>query len=176
MGLSKIVAQIHVRVISDSRSIGWLQCGTQFYPCLLGRSGKSFRKREGDGKSPKGSFKFVYSFYRSERLKCPSPAFAFRTTSPSSGWCDDVRSWRYNKMVKLPFAGSHESFTRNDNAYDIVLTTSHNQKPRIRGFGSAIFLHLIRSGSSGTDGCIALKRENLLKVLSRIGQSTTLII
>jgi L,D-peptidoglycan transpeptidase YkuD (ErfK/YbiS/YcfS/YnhG family) len=83
------------------------------------------------------------------------------------GWCDDMASGRYNRPVKLPFAKSHEALWRQDGSYDIVAMTDHNQRPRVRGQGSAIFLHLSRPAQKGTEGCIALSERDLRIVLAR---------
>lgn len=44
---------------------------------------------------------------------------------------------------------------RDDPLYDTVLVTDHNQCPRVRGAGSAIFIHVARPLLTGTFGCIA---------------------
>ncbi|MBJ3776355.1 hypothetical protein [Acuticoccus mangrovi] len=44
---------------------------------------------------------------------------------------------------------------RNDHLYDYVMVMDHNQMPRVRGGGSAIFVHVARSGFGATEGCIA---------------------
>jgi L,D-peptidoglycan transpeptidase YkuD (ErfK/YbiS/YcfS/YnhG family) len=45
---------------------------------------------------------------------------------------------------------------RQDGLYDVVLVTDHNQRPRVAGAGSAIFIHVARPGLTGTEGCVAL--------------------
>jgi L,D-peptidoglycan transpeptidase YkuD (ErfK/YbiS/YcfS/YnhG family) len=49
-----------------------------------------------------------------------------------------------------------------------VLVLSYNDRPLVRGKGSAIFVHLARPGFSPTDGCIALTRHDLLMLLSEL--------
>ena len=55
---------------------------------------------------------------------------------------------------------------REDGLYDIVVVLDHNQRPRVQGGGSAIFMHLAREDWSGTEGCVALAFQDLLDVLS----------
>ena len=86
----------------------------------------------------------------------------------NDGWCDAPAHKDYNRKVKLPFRDGHEELWRADEAYDILAITDHNQRPRIKGAGSAIFLHLWRKGATGTEGCIALKRKDMLVLLSRL--------
>jgi L,D-peptidoglycan transpeptidase YkuD (ErfK/YbiS/YcfS/YnhG family) len=44
-----------------------------------------------------------------------------------------------------------------------------NLRPRIRGRGSAIFLHLCRPGFGATAGCIALTAPDLKRLLAVVG-------
>jgi L,D-peptidoglycan transpeptidase YkuD (ErfK/YbiS/YcfS/YnhG family) len=52
----------------------------------------------------------------------------------------------------------------------------YNDRPRIRGKGSAIFMHLVRDGYTPTEGCVALSRRDLLAVLAEIKSGTTVLI
>ena len=143
------------------------------FPCLLGKNGRTFRKREGDGKSPRGSWLLVDAYFRPDRILAIPHA---KRLKPSDGWCDAPSHKDYNRKVILPFAASHEKLWREGEAYDILLTTNHNQRPRLRGTGSAIFLHLWRKGATGTVGCIALRRRDMLIVLSKLKAKAYLVI
>jgi L,D-peptidoglycan transpeptidase YkuD (ErfK/YbiS/YcfS/YnhG family) len=92
------------------------------------------------------------------------------------GWCDDPAHRRYNRQVQLPFSGSHEQLWRADRAYDLVLVLDYNIKPRVRRRGSAIFFHLTRPGSNGTEGCVAISSKHMRMILPRIGRHTKLVI
>ena len=52
--------------------------------------------------------------------------------------------------------------------YDIVLVLNYNTNPTIKNKGSAIFIHIAKNNYSKTKGCIALKKNNLIKLLSYI--------
>jgi L,D-peptidoglycan transpeptidase YkuD (ErfK/YbiS/YcfS/YnhG family) len=84
----------------------------------------------------------------------------------NDGWCDDPSDRNYNRLIKLPSRRSAEGLKRADHLYDLVLVVGFNDRPRIKGKGSAIFLHLARPGLAPTDGCIALTRRDLLAVLA----------
>ena len=174
MAVSKTITCFHIRAISDSSSRGILQLGIWSYPCILGKNGRTFLKREGDGKSPKGIFKVGRPAFRSDRLRRLRTQLGSRPLRPDEGWCDDVASGRYNRPVRLPFAASHEKLWRQDFAYDVIASTSHNEQPRVRGLGSAIFLHLARTSQTGTEGCIALSERDLRNLLSRCSGSLLL--
>ncbi len=88
------------------------------------------------------------------------------------GWCDDPKSEKYNKLIKLPFDGSAEKLYRKDNTYDIILILSYNFNPIRKGKGSAIFIHVSKKNYSNTLGCIAVSKRNLKKIIKKIDKST----
>jgi L,D-peptidoglycan transpeptidase YkuD (ErfK/YbiS/YcfS/YnhG family) len=57
-----------------------------------------------------------------------------------------------------------------------VVETSHNQRPRIQGRGSAIFFHLARESFVPTAGCIAVTLKDMQKVLRHCSAKTRLVI
>jgi L,D-peptidoglycan transpeptidase YkuD (ErfK/YbiS/YcfS/YnhG family) len=171
--VSGIITHLHVRAINPSSSRGVLVIGGLHFACLLGKNGRTHRKREGDGKSPVGRWKLGQLYYRSDKMGHVKGA---RSLKPGDGWCDATGHGRYNRPVSLPFAASHEGMWRKDEAYDLVCLTDHNQRPRIQGLGSAIFFHLWREGASGTEGCIALAEADFRKVLTLIKGTAYLVI
>jgi L,D-peptidoglycan transpeptidase YkuD (ErfK/YbiS/YcfS/YnhG family) len=122
-------------------------------------------KREGDGKTPVGIFDLRRGFYRRDRGLRPAPGLDLHPMLKSDGWCEVPASAFYNRHVKLPFRDGHETMWRDDEAYDIVFATSHNERPRVKGSGSAIFFHLTRVGSNVTAGCVAVSKPDMLKIL-----------
>lgn len=87
------------------------------------------------------------------------------------GWCDDTDSKFYNKQIKLPSIFSHEKLYRKDDIYDLVVVLNYNFKPVIKNKGSAIFIH-VTNKYKPTRGCIALKKGDLIKLLSLIKKNT----
>jgi L,D-peptidoglycan transpeptidase YkuD (ErfK/YbiS/YcfS/YnhG family) len=65
---------------------------------------------------------------------------------------------------------------REDHLYDVVVVLDHNRRPRIRGAGSAIFMHVASPGLAPTAGCIALPRPALLRLLARVGPGMTVAV
>jgi L,D-peptidoglycan transpeptidase YkuD (ErfK/YbiS/YcfS/YnhG family) len=88
------------------------------------------------------------------------------------GWCDDVNSKYYNKQIKINKKINHEKLYRKDNVYDILVVLNYNLNPIIRGKGSAIFLHVAKKKYKKTQGCIALKKSELLYLISKIKKNT----
>jgi L,D-peptidoglycan transpeptidase YkuD (ErfK/YbiS/YcfS/YnhG family) len=169
-----MITHLHVRARSERAVEGKLQVGAVVFACLIGRNGRGFRKREGDGKTPTGVFWLRQGFYRADRLR--RPPLVSRPLRSSDGWCEVPESSLYNQHVKLPFRDGHETMWRGDEAYDIVFATSHNERPRVRGLGSAIFFHLTRQGSRATAGCVAVAKRDMVKILALCGPKVKLLI
>ena len=63
---------------------------------------------------------------------------------------------------------------REDQAYDLVIETSHNTSPIIKGKGSAIFVHCSFSDYRQTAGCVALKKKDLIFIIKNISNKVYL--
>jgi L,D-peptidoglycan transpeptidase YkuD (ErfK/YbiS/YcfS/YnhG family) len=174
--MSEMITKLHVYAINARTSKGVLQVGHSRFPCLIGKSGKSFRKKEGDGKSPVGQWKLDQLYYRADKSLRPLTAVETKQVKKAYGWCDASGHGQYNRFVKLPLKASHEELWRNDQAYNIVVSTDHNKRPRKQNGGSAIFLHVMNRGATGTEGCVALSEKHLRMVLLRCRARTLLII
>jgi L,D-peptidoglycan transpeptidase YkuD (ErfK/YbiS/YcfS/YnhG family) len=134
--------------------------------CALGRGGVKSDKREGDGASPAGSFLMRSVLYRPDRETRPATKLSARALAPADGWCDDPADPGYNHPVLLPYKARAETLWRADRLYDLVVPLGYNDDPVQPGRGSAIFLHLAKDDYGPTEGCIALKRADLLAVLA----------
>ena len=88
------------------------------------------------------------------------------------GWCDDPGSRKYNQLVKLPTDYSCEKLYKRKNIYDIILVLNYNMNPIIKNKGSAIFIHLASKNYNKTEGCIALKKIHLLKIIKELQINT----
>jgi len=161
---------VHSRPGSPTQ--GLLIAGSTVFRCALGRSGIGRAKREGDGLTPVGVYPALGAFWRADRLPRPRAGLPLSPIKPDQGWCEVPADRNYNRAVKLPYPASTESMRRDDHLYDIVLDLAWNRRPIRKGKGSAIFLHLARPGYSPTQGCIALTRGDLMKLLPRIGPRT----
>ena len=137
-------------------------------PAALGRGGIRALKREGDGGTPLGRFPVRQVLYRADRVDRPRTRLPLRAIRDHDGWCDDPTSRNYNRLIRLPSRRSAEGLKREDHLYDLVLVLGYNDRPRVRGKGSAIFVHLARPGLTPTDGCIALTRHDLIMLLAEL--------
>lgn len=150
-----------VRCMHRAATTGQLHFGGRSFDCALGRSGITTQKREGDGASPAGAYTLLCGFYRADRLAKPVTQLPMRPMLELDGWCDDPHDARYNQLITLPFAGSHETLWRDDQLYDVVVVLDQNIHPRRPGGGSAIFFHIAAPGFTPTEGCIAVSHATM---------------
>lgn len=158
-----------------------LQAGDRRYSCTIGRSGIAAvnEKCEGDLKTPQGVFPLRACYYRPDRGAPPLTELPLIALTPEDGWCDDVAHPKYNLPVKLPFAARHENLWRDDGVYDLIIPLGYNDgygQPIVVGAGSAIFMHIMREDGVGTEGCVALKRQDLLELLEVVSAQTVIVI
>jgi len=131
-------------------------------------------KREGDGATPRGRYRLVEVLYRADRERRPATRLPLRAIRAGDGWCDDPADGRYNRPVALPCRAGHERMWRDDPLYDLVVVLSHNRRPRVRGRGSAVFLHVAGPGLAATQGCVALPKPALRRLLAACGPGATI--
>ena len=144
------------------------------FQCAIGKSGTTKKKIEGDGCTPLGKYLIKEVFYRSDRVNLPNISFPTTVIENNYGWCDDINSKEYNKLIKFPFKESAERLFRSDNIYDIICVLNYNLDPIVKNKGSAIFLHIARDDYSGTQGCVAISEKNLVLLLTMININTEL--
>jgi L,D-peptidoglycan transpeptidase YkuD (ErfK/YbiS/YcfS/YnhG family) len=164
--------KIVVRSLSAHSPRGVLSYGSLTFPCVLGRSGRRAGKREGDGATPLGTFALRQAFYRPDRLMRPRTRLPTSPIRPSDGWCDAAEDRNYNRPVQHPYPASAEHIWRKDGLYDLVVVMDYNVRPRISGRGSAVFMHVADPSLKPTEGCIALARPHLLRLLQAVSPHT----
>jgi L,D-peptidoglycan transpeptidase YkuD (ErfK/YbiS/YcfS/YnhG family) len=170
--LPQAAPKIVVKSLSAHSPRGVLTYGGLSFPCALGRSGRLAAKREGDGATPLGAFALRQAFYRPDRLLRPRTRLPMSPIAPSDGWCDAPQDRNYNRPVQHPYPASAEQMWRSDGLYDVVVVMDYNQRPRIAGRGSAVFMHVAGPGLKPTEGCIALARPHLLRLLQAVRPGT----
>jgi L,D-peptidoglycan transpeptidase YkuD (ErfK/YbiS/YcfS/YnhG family) len=112
--------------------------------------------------------------YRADRVQRPRTRLPVRRIGPRDGWCDAPGDRNYNRPVLHPYPVSAERLWRDDGLYDIVVVLDYNLRPRLRGRGSAVFMHVARPGYRPTEGCIALRQDHLRLLLARLAPGSIL--
>ena len=140
--------------------------------CAIGKRGIGFKKKEGDLITPIGQYNIKYILYRKDRIEKIQSKLRKIIIKKNMGWCDDPKSRKYNKLINLPLSDSCEKLFKKENIYDIVLVLDYNTKPVKKNKGSAIFIHIAKKNYEKTQGCVAIKKSNLLKILKEIKINT----
>ena len=140
--------------------------------CALGKRGIGTKKKEGDKITPKGRYNIKFLLYRKDRFKKVKTKLKKVIIKINMGWCDDVKSKNYNKLIRLPVKYSHEKLYKYDNSYDIILVLNYNMHPIKKGKGSAIFIHIAKKNYKKTLGCVAISKVSLLKIITKIKKNT----
>jgi L,D-peptidoglycan transpeptidase YkuD (ErfK/YbiS/YcfS/YnhG family) len=151
---------------------GYLKYKNFIFRCALGKNGIKKKIQEGDNVTPKGIFKITKIYYRQDKIKKIKTLIKKIKIRKEMGWCDDPRSIFYNKQIKLPSKFSYERLYRKDHIYDLLAVLNYNINPVIKNKGSAIFMHITKKNYSPTAGCVALKKNDLIKLLEIIKKNT----
>jgi len=155
---------VHATVQAFARSgTGWVRVAGP-WSAWIGRNGfaRPDSKREGDGKTPTGSYRFSFFFGVANK---PRVHYPWRHAAPYDYWDDDPASPRYNMWVDTRYhsAGRAPEPLHVAPSYDDVAVIGYNTS-RTPGRGSGIFLHVTHD--SPTSGCVALPRPEVLRLLS----------
>ena len=134
----------------------------------IGRTGPL--KREGDKKSPAGSFALrgAYGY-------APNPPAGTRlpyTPTDDNTLCiDDPASLHYTTIVDKAATEldwhSAEQMHRKDTLYTWVIDVAHNPSHE-PGDGSCIFLHVWKDAATPTVGCTAMPEDELARLLAEL--------
>jgi L,D-peptidoglycan transpeptidase YkuD (ErfK/YbiS/YcfS/YnhG family) len=168
--------RLRVRSRPGNRAQGWLTVGSLAIPVALGRSGVMANKREGDGGTPRGDFRLVRLWWRSDRAPRPRTRLPVRPITRAAAWCEDPADRRYNRPFHLADGAPGDRLWRDDRLYDFIVEIDHNTRPRVAGRGSAVFIHVARPGFRPTAGCVALTMPRLRWLLERVGPKTRIVI
>ena len=141
------------------------------FKCVLGKNGKTSKKKEGDKKTPRGIFSIDSLFYRKDRIKDIQTKLKKIPITKKMGWCDDVKSSNYNKLININNTERHEKLFRKNSCYDLIIPINYNSKKPKKNKGSAIFIHLTKNYKK-TLGCVALNKKDLLILLKLINKNT----
>ena len=149
-----------------------LQIDDFYFNCSIGKKGTSNKKKEGDYKTPVGTFSLENLYYRKDRISKPQTKLKCIPIRKYMGWCNDINHPRkYNKLLFVDRKISHEKLFRKDHKYDLLIPIKYNFKKKVVGKGSCIFLHLTKDYLP-TAGCIALSEKDFLILLKLINRNS----
>lgn len=170
------LAAITVRRQAGAPTRGILVLDGRPLPVALGRGGLKANKREGDGGTPIGKFRPLRLWWRKDRHARPRTGLPVRPIQQDDGWCEEPSNRRYNRPIRIEPESNADRLMRDDHLYDFIIEIDHNACPRIKGRGSAVFLHLARPGFAPTAGCIAMTKASMLRLLARLDRRTRIVV
>jgi len=145
--------------------------GDFIFRCCIGKNGITNNKIEGDKKTPKGYFSLGDVYFRKDRNFKPITNLNTISINKNMGWCNDVRSKKYNKLIKVCKKIKYEKMFRQDYKYNFIIPINYNTKNTKIGKGSAIFIHLTKNYLP-TAGWIGIKKKDMLILLKVINKKT----
>ena len=149
-----------------------LQIDEFTFRCCMGKKGLTKNKKEGDKKTPIGTFKIENLYFRKDRFEKPSTSLKCIEIKKNMGWCDDINfPKKYNKLIKIEKNIGHEKLLRKDHKYDFLIPIRYNFEKPVTGKGSCIFMHLTKDFKP-TDGCVALKKKDFFILLKLIKKNS----
>jgi hypothetical protein len=149
------------------RGLGW---GWDQYALSAGNEP---RKREGDGRTPAGIFAIGKAFGIAPR----GPGSEYIRLQKGKTYCvNDLRSERYNTIVSKDQIGS--DITGEDmgavSLYRRGLLVGFPANREKKG-GSCIFIHIWRRPGAPTNGCVALREEDVAEIQDWTGGETAYV-
>ncbi len=149
-----------------------LQIDDFYFKCSIGKNGLTRKKKEGDKKTPIGTFNIENLYFRKDKISLPKTNLKCLKINQKMGWCDDLNNPKnYNKLIKIKKNIHHEKLYRKDNKYDLIIPIKYNYNKPILGKGSCIFIHLSKNYRP-TLGCIALSKKDFLIMIKLINKKT----
>lgn len=144
---------------------------------IVGRGGITSDKREGDGKTPIGTYGFTLAFGLKED---PGSILNYHQIQTDDYWVDDPASAYYNRLVNTAQTAkdwnSAENLAACSPYYNYALALDYNQDC-VPGLGSAIFLHCYTaSPDNGSAGCIRLPEERMRELLLTVTEKSRIVI
>lgn len=138
--------------------------------CGYGKNGLSLDKREGDMKSPIGSFPILHAFGTKPN---PDTAMTYKDVTPKSYWSGEQAT--YNTWVEsdVPLAGEH---LIDYYQYTYALAIGYNTDPVVWDRGSAIFFHCRSKDHWYTGGCISVTEPEMIQIVQQSHNGEYIII
>ncbi len=151
----------------------WQQIMTT--PGFIGKKGLG-KTKEGDAKTPVGTFHFTKAFGIAPNPGCRLP---YTQVDENIYWSGDA-NYRYNEMVNIKdFPAldieNSEHLIEIYPHYTYALNISYNENGT-PGKGSAIFLHCLGDKKTWTDGGIEIPESKMLFVMQNVKSDCVVVI
>ena len=146
-------------------------------PGYIGLNGLG-KKKEGDGKTPVGTFTFNRAFGIADDPGCAIPYVKADDDTYWSG--DTAEGMHYNELVSLKdlpnlYKENSEHIIDYVYEYQYCLNISYNDSGT-PGAGSALFLHCLGNRKPRTGGCVAIPMEQMYFVMQHVSPDCMVVI
>src|SRR6476646_5170863 len=119
------LSRITIRRKPGDTSRGWLMAGMLALPVALGRGGIRANKREGDGGTPRGTFRLRRLWWRADRMTRPMTQLPLRRIRGDDAWCENPRDRHYNQPIRRDANSAGDRLERADHLYDLIVELDH---------------------------------------------------
>lgn len=172
--LSGCVAHQQLMVVSQSKlqryeyhHKHWSAVGDAM-PVVIGKNGLTKHKQEGDLRTPIGLFTLGSAF---GTMRAPNFKWPYVVLKSSTICVDHKDSLYYNQwidktIIKKSAWISGEHMLDVQPEYALGLIINYNTKNPQPGLGSCIFMHVWKSPTTATAGCIAMSKSNMYTILN----------
>ena len=173
-GVGKTTAYVSMHQKDEEGN--WKQIITT--PGFIGKEGL-FKTKEGDSKTPVGTYHFNYAFGINEDPGCT--AFAYQQVTDDDYWSGDQRDgYKYNQMVSIKDlpdldVENSEHIVDYPVHYQYCMNISWNEDGT-PGKGSAIFLHCLGPQKPYTGGCVAIPKDQIITVMQNVQDDCVVVI
>lgn len=142
-----------------------------------GKNGATDDKKEGDKKTPLGTYRFTMAF---GVKKNPGSILPYHQLTDTDYWVDDPESSHYNRLVDSRSTKkdwrSAEHMAAMVPFYHYGLALDYNSGC-VPGKGSAIFLHCMNGAAdTGTSGCVKVPEETMKRLVTSVNEETRITI
>lgn len=146
-------------------------------PGYIGKYGLG-KTKEGDAKTPVGTYHFNYAFGIADDPGC---VFPYQKVTEDDYWSGDQRDgYHYNEMVSikdLPDLNTDDSehIIEYNYHYQYCMNISWNENGEA-GKGSAIFLHCLGPSKPYTGGCVAIPQDKVITAMQTVKKDCVVVI
>ena len=159
---------------TNNKNIAYLFFKNKKISCTVGKNGIGVKNKEGDFITPKGIYKALNVFYRTDKFNKIKSGIPVYEIKKKYKWCTDPRNRNYNSLIIRKVNCIYEKLYRDDDVYDLVIVLNYNfNKKKYKG--SAIFIHC-KSKKKFTEGCIGVDKERLKQIIKSLTPLTRFII
>ena len=171
-GVGETTAYVSMHEKDDAGN--WKQIITT--PGYIGKHGLG-KTKEGDGMTPIGAFHFTDAF--GIAVNPGVKEFKYKRVGDSDYWSGD-QNYKYNTMVNI---NDYPKLNMDDSEhivdytyqYQYCLNISYNEEGEA-GKGSAIFLHCLGPYKPYTGGCVAIPKDQMIKVMKNVEKDCVVVI